>query len=55
MPLSLRVAKHSGELQNKVEEVAERVGVSAVDRLDLRTALGAPQDGRPLNLPVEFY
>ena len=35
------VAHHLGDLQAKVEEVAERAGVSALDRLDLRTALAA--------------
>ncbi len=38
---SVRVAEHLGELQNKVEEVVERAGVSALDRLDLKTALAA--------------
>src|SRR5688572_33025170 len=50
-----RVAEHLSELQNKVEEVAERAGVSAVDRLDLRTALAALpwRDRRRLGLVLE--
>jgi hypothetical protein len=55
MALSLRVAEHFGELQNKVEEVAERAGVSAGNRLDLRTALAALpwRERRRLGLVLE--
>ena len=55
MTFSLRVAEHLSELQNKVEEVAERAGVSALDRLDLRTALAALpwRERRRLGLVLE--
>ena len=55
MSYSRRVAEHLCDLQNKVEEVAERAGVSAVDRLDLRTALAALpwRDRRRLGLVLE--
>ena len=55
MTFSLRVAEHLSELQNKVEEVAERAGVSALDRLDLKTALAALpwRDRRRLGLVLE--
>ena len=55
MTFSLRVAEHLSDLQNKVEEVAERAGVSAFQRLDLRTALAALpwRDRRRLGLVLE--
>ena len=55
MTFSLRVVEHLGDLQGKVEEVAERAGVSARDRLDLRTALAALpwKDRRRLGLVLE--
>ena len=55
MNLSIRVVEHLAQLQNKVEEVAERAGVSAFDRLDLRTALAALpwQERRRLGLILE--
>jgi hypothetical protein len=55
MTFSLRVAEHLSELHDKVEEVAERAGVSALDRLDLRTALAALpwRDRRRLGLVLE--
>ncbi|HEX2135316.1 MAG TPA: hypothetical protein VHG30_05320 [Microvirga sp.] len=55
MMFSLPVAEHLGELRDKVEEVAERAGVSALDRLDLRTALAALpwKDRRRLGLVLE--
>jgi hypothetical protein len=55
MTFSVRVAGHLGDLQNKVEEVAERAGVSALDRLDLRSALAALpwKERRRLGLVLE--
>ena len=55
MSFSVRVAEHLGDLQNKVDEVAERAGVAASDRLDLRTALAALpwKDRRRLGLVLE--
>jgi hypothetical protein len=55
MTFSVRVAGHLGDLRNKVEEVAERAGVSAVDRLDLRSALAALpwKERRRLGLVLE--
>ena len=55
MSFTLRVAEHLSDLQNKVDEVAERAGVSAFDRLDLRTALAALpwKDRRRLGLVLE--
>lgn len=55
MNVDTAVAKHLGELHAKVEEVAERAGVSAVDRLDLKTALAALpwRDRRRLGLVLE--
>ena len=55
MTFLLRVAEHLGDLQDKVEEVAARAGVSARDRLDLRTALAALpwKDRRRLGLVLE--
>ena len=55
MTFSLCVAEHLGDLQNKVEEVAERAGVSALDRLDIRTALAALpwRDRRRIGLVLE--
>lgn len=38
---SSRVAVHWGELAAKVDEIAERAGVSARDRLSLETTLAA--------------
>jgi hypothetical protein len=55
MSLSVRVVEHLAQLQNKVDEMAERAGVSAYDRLDLRTALAALpwQERRRLSLVLE--
>ena len=55
MNLSVRVVEHLAQLQNKVDEMAERPGVSAFDRLDLRTALAALpwQERRRLILVLE--
>ncbi|HEX2555312.1 MAG TPA: hypothetical protein VHL98_16555 [Microvirga sp.] len=55
MTSSLEVARHLSDLQAKVDEVAERAGVSAFDRLDLRTALAALpwRERRHLNLVLE--
>lgn len=41
MALDSSVAQHLSALQAKVDEVAQRAGVSFSDRLDLRTALAA--------------
>ena len=51
----IRVAQHLSELHAKVEEVAERAGVSAADRRDLKTALAALpwRDRRRLALVLE--
>jgi hypothetical protein len=55
MTLDITVAQHLGDLQAKIDEVAERAGVSALDRLDLRTALAALpwRDRRHLRLVLE--
>ena len=55
MTFSVRVAEHLGDLHNKVDEMAERAGVSASDRVDLRTALAALpwKDRRRLGLVLE--
>ena len=55
MKVDNSVAQHLGDLQAKVEEVAQRAGVSALDRLDLRTALAALpwRDRRHLGLVLE--
>jgi hypothetical protein len=55
MKVEISVAQHLGDLQAKVEEVAQRAGVSALDRLDLRTALAALpwRDRRHLGLVLE--
>lgn len=40
-PFSSRIAAHWGELAAKIDEIAERVGVSASDRMSLETTLAA--------------
>ncbi len=49
------MARHLSDLHAKVDEVAERAGVSAYDRLDLRTALAALpwRERRHLGLVLE--
>ena len=49
------IAHHLGELHAKVDEVAERAGVSALDRLDLKSALAALpwRDRRHLGLVLQ--
>jgi hypothetical protein len=49
------MAQHLVDLHAKVDQVAERAGVSAFDRLDLRTALAALpwRERRHLSLILE--
>ncbi len=53
--MNVSVVQHLSDLQAKVDEVAERAGVSAFDRLDLRTALAALpwRDRRHLGLVLQ--
>jgi hypothetical protein len=55
MVSALNMAQHLTDLHAKVDEVAERAGVSAFDRLDLRTALAARpwRERRHLGLVLE--
>lgn len=55
MMSALQMARHLSDLHAKVDEVAERAGVSAYDRLDLRTALAALpwRERRHLGLVLE--
>ena len=55
MSVNVSVAQHLSDLYTKVEEVAERAGVSASDRIDLKTALAALpwRDRRRLGLVLE--
>jgi hypothetical protein len=55
MSVNVSVAQHLSDLHAKVEEMAERAGVSVVDRLDLQTALAALpwRDRRRLGLVLE--
>ena len=55
MSVDVRVAQHLGDLHAKVEEVAERAGVSAAKRLDVKSALAALpwRERRRLGLVLE--
>ncbi len=55
MVSALEMARHLSDLHAKVDDVAERAGVPAYDRLDLRTALAALpwRERRHLGLVLE--